>query len=110
MVIDTDDGGLRYAVAVDVTEDESLLRFGLKWIDAGTEAVSWQAGDGAHETYYVHEGALRIQWSGTEQGQVTVSAGECFYLAPGRSYTIENVGPNDVFVIWAATDQDGATT
>jgi mannose-6-phosphate isomerase-like protein (cupin superfamily) len=104
---DTEDGGLKVGVAVDAPRSGSRLGFGLKWIRPGTERVSWTADDATHEAYFVHQGSLEITWDGEPAGVAVVSAGECFYLAPGRTYSIENVGTDEVFAIWASTPPPG---
>jgi mannose-6-phosphate isomerase-like protein (cupin superfamily) len=99
---DTEDGGFRVGVAVEAERQGSLLNFGVKWIQPGTEPVSWDADEQTHETYYVHRGTLQISWHGGEDGEAELGAGDCFYLAPGHSYRLENIGPDEVFAVWAA--------
>lgn len=99
---DTDDGGLRVGVAIDDAMG-SHLAFGLKWIEPGTEPVSWHADGATHETYYVHTGSLKVGWAGSDSGSAVINAGDCFYLAPGRRYSIENAGTTQVFAVWSST-------
>jgi mannose-6-phosphate isomerase-like protein (cupin superfamily) len=103
---DTEDGGLRVGVALDAVRRGSALGFGVKWIKPGTERVSWEAGAATHEAYYVHSGELRVGWVDRASGEAReaiVRGGECFYLAPGHTYSIENAGPDDIFGVWACT-------
>lgn len=98
---DTPDGGLKVGVAVDAERFGSRLAFGLKWIRPGTERVSWEAGE-TYEVYFVRHGSLKVTWDGDDAGEAVVAAGECFYLPPGRTYSIENVGDDEVRGVWAS--------
>jgi mannose-6-phosphate isomerase-like protein (cupin superfamily) len=100
---DTPDGGLKVGVAVDAESRGSKLAFGLKWIRPGTQRVSWRADAETYEAYFVQQGSLRVTWDGPDSGEAVVTTGECFYLPPGRSYSIENVGGDEVRGVWAST-------
>lgn len=100
---DTPDGGLQVGIAVDAERLGSRLAFGLKWIRPGTQRVSWTAGADTYEAYFVQQGSLKVTWDGDSAGEAVVGAGECFYLPPALTYSIENVGDDEVRGVWAST-------
>jgi mannose-6-phosphate isomerase-like protein (cupin superfamily) len=99
----TSDGGLRLGIAIDGASHGSKLVFGLEWIRPGTERALWAADEETYEAYYVQSGSLRVTWSAPEVGESQLAAGDCFYFAPGHTYGIENVGEDEVVVVWAIT-------
>lgn len=101
MRTETDDGGFKVGVVIDKQSHGSPLLLGLEWIAPGTEKVSWQAPDDAHEVYYVQQGRVRVEWDGEDAGEVEVSAGESFYFPPALTYSLENVGEDEVFIVWS---------
>lgn len=103
---DSEDGGYTVGVAVDGASHGSPLVLGLGWIRPGTERVSWEVDDETHEVYYVSAGALRVRWSGPSSGESIVGAHDCFYFAPGHSYSIENAGEQEVSFVWTVTPGD----
>ncbi|MBS1887544.1 MAG: cupin domain-containing protein [Actinobacteria bacterium] len=88
---------------VDAEVQGSPLVFALAWIRPSTERVSWTADDHTHETYYVKNGTLRVTWDGTDAGAATLGPSDSFYFPPGRTYSAENVGDDDVALVWAMT-------
>jgi len=100
---DTDDGGFKVGVAIDGERHGSRLAFGVKWIRRGTERVDWRADDVTHEAYYMQQGTLRVTWADPQAGESTLRTGDCFYLPPGRDYSLQNVGDDDLVLVWAMT-------
>jgi mannose-6-phosphate isomerase-like protein (cupin superfamily) len=103
MRTETADGGFRVGFVVDAQSHGSPLLLGLEWIRPGTELSSWEADAETHETYYVQQGRIRVSWQGDDAAEVEVGPGESFYFPPSRTYTVENVGEDEVFVIWGLT-------
>jgi mannose-6-phosphate isomerase-like protein (cupin superfamily) len=99
--IETSDGGFEVGVVIDQESHGSPLLLGLEWVKPRTEAVSWTADEKTHETYYVERGRLRIRWDGDQSGEATVGPTDSFYFPPGLTYSVENVGDDDVFVVWS---------
>ncbi len=101
MRTETDDGGFKVGVVIDKQSHGSPLLLGLEWIKPGTEKVSWQAPADAHEVYYVQQGRVLVGWDGESAGEVEVSAGESFYFPPALTYSLENLGNEEVFIVWS---------
>lgn len=106
----TADRGLEVSVAVDASSHDSPVQLGLTRIQPGTEQDSWEADDATHEVYYVISGSVKLGWSGPDSGESVVTAGECFYFPPGRAYTIENAGIDEVFLVWVVSPSPSAAT
>lgn len=98
---ETSDGGFEVGIVIDRESHGSPLLLGLEWVRPGTEVVSWTADAETHETYYVERGRIRIRWDGDEIGEAVLGPADCFYFPPGLTYSVENVGEEDVFVIWS---------
>jgi quercetin dioxygenase-like cupin family protein len=101
MRTETEDGGFRVGIVIDRESHQTDLLLGLEWIDPGTEPVSWKAPDDAHETYYMNKGRLRVAWDGDDAGEEILTEGDSFYFPPARTYTLENVGDDEVFIVWS---------
>jgi mannose-6-phosphate isomerase-like protein (cupin superfamily) len=99
--IETDDGGFEIGVVIDRESHGSPLLLGLEWIRPGTEVSTWTADAETHETYYVQSGSLRIRWERSGSGETTLGPTDCFYFPPGGTYSAENVGGDEVLVIWS---------
>lgn len=103
MRTDSADGGFRVGVAIDAASHGSPLLLGLAWIRPGTERVSWQAEADAHETYYIQQGRIMVAWEGENAGEIEIGPGDSFYFPPGRTYSVENVGDDEVILVWSVT-------
>ncbi|MGV1049655.1 MAG: cupin domain-containing protein [Solirubrobacterales bacterium] len=99
--VETEDGGFEIGIVIDAESHGSPLLLGLEWIQPGTEVSTWSADAETHETYYVERGRLRIGWTGAEAGEATLGPSDCFYFPPGGTYSAENVGEDEVLVIWS---------
>jgi mannose-6-phosphate isomerase-like protein (cupin superfamily) len=99
--IETADGGFKVGFLVDASSHGSPLLLGLEWLESGGEGSEWEADAETHETYYVQQGELRITWDGEESGEVVLEPGDSFYFPPSYRYSAENVGSDQVFVIWS---------
>jgi mannose-6-phosphate isomerase-like protein (cupin superfamily) len=98
---DTADDGFRVGVLIDADSHGSPLLLGLAWVRPGTASVSWTADAQTHETYYIERGRLRVTWDGPNGGEATLAPTDSFYFPPGRTYTAENVGEEEVMLIWS---------
>jgi|SRR5579884_491882 len=101
--VDTRDGGFVVEVGVDWASHRSLVLLGSASIRCGTEPVTWQAASDAHEAYYVSEGTIRVEWMSVGAGEAVVHTGEYFYFPPGGTYTVTNVGQDDVSLVWTVS-------
>lgn len=99
--VETADGGFEIGVVIDAESHGSPLLLGLEWIQPGTEVSTWTADSETHETYYVQRGRLRIRWDGAAAGEAMLGPTDCFYFPPGGTYEAENVGEEEVLVIWS---------
>jgi mannose-6-phosphate isomerase-like protein (cupin superfamily) len=99
--VETADGGFEIGIVIDAASHGSPLLLGLEWIKPGTEVSSWTADAETHETYYVERGRLRVTWDGPERGEAMLEPSDCFYFPPGHTYSAENVGEDEVLVIWS---------
>jgi len=99
--VETADGGFEVGIVIDQESHGSPLLLGLEWVQAGTEVVSWTADERTHETYYVERGRLQIRWEGSQAGEATIGPTDSFYFPPGLTYSVENVGEDDAFVVWS---------
>jgi mannose-6-phosphate isomerase-like protein (cupin superfamily) len=98
---ETDDGGFEVGIVIDAKSHRSPLLLGLEWVRVGTEPVSWAADQATHETYYLQQGQLRVDWEGDHNGTAELRRGDSFYFPPSHRYTIVNTGDEDVFLIWS---------
>jgi mannose-6-phosphate isomerase-like protein (cupin superfamily) len=103
--IETKDEGFKVAVLIDAESHDSPLLLGLEWIKAGTERVSWTADERTHEVYHLLRGRLKVRWG--ERETVTMEPDDSFYFPPGRRYTVEAVGEEDVFLVWSVVPSPG---
>ena len=101
--VETEDGRFRTAVLVDAARGGSPLLLGACWIDPGAPVVSWTADEHTHETYYVVAGRLRVSWTDADADAVELSPEDGFYFPPGRTYSLENVGEETVFLVYGMT-------
>jgi mannose-6-phosphate isomerase-like protein (cupin superfamily) len=99
--VETADGGFEIGIVIDAASHGSPLLLGLEWIQPGTESSSWTADAETHETYYVERGRLLVTWDGAESGEAVLGPTDCFYFPPGHTYSAENVGEEEVLVIWS---------
>lgn len=97
---ETADDGFRVGVAIDAASHGTPLLLGLAWIRPGTERVSWHADADTHETYYIQQGRLLVAWDGENEGETEIGPGDSFYFPPGRVYSVENVGDDEVSLVW----------
>ena len=101
--VETRDGGFEVGIAIDAASHGSDVLLGLQWVAPGTELVSWEAGATTHEVYHVVQGALRLTWEGPDSGSSDLAAGDSFFFPPAHRYTVENLGDEPAFVVWAMT-------
>ena len=101
--IETADGGFEVGIAIDAASHGSDVLLGLQWVAPGTEVVSWRAGDATHEVYHVIQGRLRLTWDGDDAGAEDLAAGDSFFFPPARGYSVECLGDESAFVVWAMT-------
>jgi mannose-6-phosphate isomerase-like protein (cupin superfamily) len=102
---ETEDEGFKVGVLIDAHSHDSPLLLGLEWIRAGTEPVSWTADEQTHEVYHLLRGRLRVEW---EHGETaTMEPEDSFYFPPDRTYTVEPVGDDDVFLVWSVVPSPG---
>ncbi len=99
--VETEDGGFEIGIVIDKESHGSPLLLGLEWIRPGTEVSTWSADPETHETYYVQSGRLRVSWSANGTGEEVLGPSDCFYFPPGGTYSVENVGEDDVLVVWS---------
>lgn len=99
--VETADGGFEIGIVVDAASHGSPLLLGLEWIQPGTEVSSWTADAETHETYYLERGRLKVTWDGPQSGESILEPSDCFYFPPGHTYSAENVGGDEVLVIWS---------
>jgi quercetin dioxygenase-like cupin family protein len=85
------------------SHDGAKLVFGVMSIEPGTEVAKWEANSTTFEAYYLKDGRLRLTWSGAEEGDEEVEAGDGFYFAPGYRYSVQCVGDETASVMWAIT-------
>lgn len=102
---ETADNGFKVAVLIDAHSHDSPLLLGLEWIKPGTEPVSWTADDVSHEVYYISQGRLKV--SSSEAPSVVLEPEDSFYFPPDHTYTIENIGDEDVFLVWSIVPSPG---
>jgi mannose-6-phosphate isomerase-like protein (cupin superfamily) len=101
----------RVRIARLVTRERcgSELLLGACWMDPGDETNTWSSretddvaeGDHwygpVHETYFIVRGHLRISW---DDGEADLRADDAFYLAPGHTYRLANVGDEPAFFVY----------
>lgn len=102
----TADDGFRIGTLIDATSHDSPLLLGLAWIEPATEVVWWSADERTHETYYLVSGRLRVIWEGEQPGEALLEPEDSFYFPPARRYGVENVGPDQVFIVWSLTPSE----
>ena len=99
-----DEAGLfRTAPLVDPRRGSHSLLLGACWINPGCAPVEWTADADTHEVYYVLSGTVRVTWSGGAPGEATLGPQDALFLAPAWTYTVENAGADDVFLVYAMT-------
>jgi mannose-6-phosphate isomerase-like protein (cupin superfamily) len=103
---DTPDKGFEVRTAIDAESHGSRLELGVQRIRSGTERVSWTPDKETAEAYYLQQGSLRVTWSQPEAGECTLNPGDCMYLPGGNAYSLENVGDDDVHLVWAVRRSD----
>ena len=111
-VIPADEAPTKVRIARLVTRERhgSNLLLGACWMDPGERTNVWSfeeedrtsAGDKWYgpvdETYFVIRGRLRLTW---EEGQLDIGPNAAVYLAPGWSYSLENVGDEPAFFVYS---------
>jgi mannose-6-phosphate isomerase-like protein (cupin superfamily) len=110
-VIPAADAPTKVRIARLVTRERcgSNLLLGACWMDPGDETNTWSSretddvaeGDHwygpVHETYFIVRGHLRIWW---DDGEADLRADDAFYLAPGHTYRLANVGDEPAFFVY----------
>jgi mannose-6-phosphate isomerase-like protein (cupin superfamily) len=111
-VIPADEAPTKVRIARLVTREGSgsNLLLGACWMDPGERTNAWSfeeedrtgAGDKWYgpvdETYFVVGGRLRLTW---DEGELEFGADDAVYLAPGWTYTLENVGDEAAFFLYS---------
>jgi mannose-6-phosphate isomerase-like protein (cupin superfamily) len=102
---DTEDQGFKVGILIDAGSHDSPLLLGLEWIKRGTEPVSWTADEKSHEVHFIVQGHLKI--SSSDGASAVLDPQDSYYFPPGRTYTVENAGDEDVFLVWSITPSPG---
>jgi mannose-6-phosphate isomerase-like protein (cupin superfamily) len=111
-VIPADEAPTKVRIARLVTREDcgSDLLLGACWMDPGERTNAWsfegedRTGSGdkwygpVDETYFVIRGRLRLTW---DEGELEFGADDAVYLAPGWTYTLENVGDEPAFFVYS---------
>jgi mannose-6-phosphate isomerase-like protein (cupin superfamily) len=111
-VIPADEAPTKVRIARLVTREGSgsNLLLGACWMDPGERTNAWSfeeedrtgAGDKWYgpvdETYFVVGGRLRLTW---DEGELEFGADDAVYLAPGWTYTLENVSDEAAFFLYS---------
>lgn len=99
-----DEAGLfRIASLVDPRRGSHSLLLGARWISPGCAPVEWTADADTHEAYYVLSGTVRVTWRGEAPGEAMLGREDALFLAPDRTYTVENAGAEEVCLLYAMT-------
>ena len=113
-VIPADQAVTRVRIARLITKSRcgSNLLLGVSWMDPGEKTNTWSSRDendmGADdhwygpvdETYFMIRGHLRITW---DDGAADLHPNDAFYLPPGWTYELENVGDEPAFFTYSMT-------
>jgi mannose-6-phosphate isomerase-like protein (cupin superfamily) len=103
MQVESETPSFRVARLVERGQAGSELVLGLCWMDPDGDAVSWSADAETHEAYFVIAGSVRVRWNGPGAGNEELGPQDAFFFPPAFDYTIENVGTEQAFLVWALT-------
>jgi mannose-6-phosphate isomerase-like protein (cupin superfamily) len=78
----------------------SAFLLGTVHMEPGPNPVSWTAAPDVHETYTMQAGHLHVAWDGSPSGSAELHPTDSFYFPPGRTYTLRNVGPDPVALLY----------
>ncbi len=112
-IVDRADNAIAMTLARTLTNAEhgSDIMAGVSWMAPGEISRGWSTQEVAsdadlhhlgpvHEFFYLVRGRCLVRW---DKGELPVNADDTIFFAPGWTYSIENVGDEEAFLIYACT-------
>jgi mannose-6-phosphate isomerase-like protein (cupin superfamily) len=112
-VVDRADTPIAMTLARTLTNAEhgSNIMAGVSWMAPGEISNGWSTQDSpseeglhhlgpVHEFFYLVRGRCLVRW---DKGELAFNANDTIFFAPGWTYSIENIGTEEAFLVYACT-------